>query len=355
MIGIASVGWHVPAEHHGVDRVAADHGVSPRALRDFGLKAVAVPGPDEHPSTLAAHATRHAMAAAGVPLDAIDLLIFAGLTRDQPAPWVAAFGVLAELGCPRATGFDLAARCPGVHDALWVAASLVRSGGFQNVVVACGDRFDYLLPRSRKKAQLTEAVYSAGGAAALVNDQADNEIVAYSHCTNEDRAIHREMCPTAGGSRAPLDAAALASSAHEWQNNLRVEQAVALRDYLARAERHNIETVCKRAGFDAIDFVAVSPLSVRDQIESLGRLGIGAERILATLPDHGHMGPADSLFSIGMAIATGRAVGPRLVMSTRSITSANALAIRGRSADLGIRVAGANAAASAAAAEAEAE
>lgn len=343
MIGIASLGWHVPAERHGVDRVAADHGVSPRALRDFGLISVAVPAADEHPSTLAAHATRHAMAAAGVPLDAIDLLIFAGLTRDQPAPWVAAFGVLHELGCTRATGFDLAARCPGVHDALWVAASLVRAGGFKNVVVACGDRFDYLLPRSRKKSQLTEAVYSAGGAAALVSDQAENEIAAYAHFTNEDLSIHREMCPIAGGSRAPVDVAALADARQAWQNNMRVDQAVALREYLMRAERHNIETVCRSASFDEIDFVAVSPLSVRDQIESLGRLGIGPERILPTLPLHGHMGPTDSLLSIGLAIAGGRAVGPRLVMSTRSITSANALAIRGRAPDLGIRVSGAGA------------
>jgi len=343
VVGIVSLGWHVPAERHAVDRLAADHGVSPKALRDFGLISVAVPAPDEHPSTLAARAARHAIEAADMPLEAIDLLIFAGLTRDRPPPWVAAFGVLHELGCTRATGFDLAARCPGIHDALWVAASLVRAGGFKNVMVACGDRFDYLLPRSRKKSQVAEAVYSAGGAAALVSDEADNEIIAYSHFTNEDLSIHCEMCPSAGGSRVPVDVAALAAAKQEWQNNMRVDQAAALRDFLVRAERHNIEAVCRRAGFDEIDFVAVAPLSVRDQIVSLGRLGIGPERILPTLPLYGHMGPADSLLSIGLAITSGRAVGPRLVMSTRSTTSANALAIRGRAPDLGIRVSGANA------------
>jgi 3-oxoacyl-[acyl-carrier-protein] synthase-3 len=343
VVGIVSLGWHVPVERHHVDRLAADHGVPSKALRDFGLISVAVPAPDEHPSTLAARAVRHAVEAAGMSLEAIDLLIFAGLTRDRPPPWVAAFGVLHELGCTRATGFDIAARCPGIHDALWVAASLVRAGGFKNVMVACGDRFDYLLPRSRKKSQVAEAVYSAGGAAALVSDEAENEIVAYSHFTNEDLSIHGEMCPSAGGSLVPVNVAALADAKQEWQNNMRVDQAIALRDYLVRAERYNIEAVCRRAGFDAIDFVAVAPLSVRDQIASLGRLGIGPERILPTLPVYGHMGPADSLLSIGLAITSGRAVGPRLVMSTRSTTSANALAIRGLAPDLGIRVSGANA------------
>jgi 3-oxoacyl-[acyl-carrier-protein] synthase III len=343
MVGIVSLGWYLPAEQQAADRIATAHGVSPDALRDFGLIAATVPGPDDHPSTLAARAARHALEAAGLGPEAVDLLIFAGLTRDQPAPWVAAFGVLHELGCTGAAGFDLSARCPGIHDALWVAASLVRSGGFKNVIVACGDRFDYLLPRTRKKTQVAEAVYSAGGAAALVSASASNEIVAYSHCTNADLSLHREMCPISGGSRAPLDEAALAEGTHEWQNRMRVDQALALRDYLARAERHNIEEVCRRAGFEEIDFVAVAPLSVRDQLASLGKLGIPPERMLPTLPHYGHLGPADSLLSIGLAIARGRAVGPRLVMSTRSITSANALAIRGQAPDLGIRIAGANA------------
>src|SRR5262249_17619856 len=313
VVGIVSLGWHVPAERHAVDRLAAEHGVSSKALRDFGVISVAVPAPDEHPSTLAARAVRHALAAADMPLEAIDLLIFAGLTRDRPPPWVAAFGVLHELGCTNATGFDLAARCPGINDALWVAASLVRAGGFKNVMVACGDRFDYLLPPSRKKSRIAEAVYSAGGAAALVSDEAENEIVAFSHFTNEDLSIHVEGCPSAGGSRGPLDMAALTNAKQEWQNNMRGDQAAALHDYLVRAERHNIEAVCLRAGFDEIDFVAVAPLSVRDQIVSLGRLGIGPERILPTLPLYGHMGPADSLLSIGLAITRGRAIGPRLV------------------------------------------
>jgi 3-oxoacyl-[acyl-carrier-protein] synthase-3 len=343
VIGIVSIGWYVPAERHAADRVAADHGVAPQALRDFGLVSVAVPGPDEHPSTLAARAARHAIDAAGVTVDAIDLLIFAGLTRDQPPPWVAAFGVLHELGNTTASGFDLAARCPGIHDALWVAASLVRSGGFKNVVVASGDRFDYLLPTGRKKAQVAEAVYSAGGAAAVVSDQAANEIVAYSHFTNPDLSFHHQMGPTAGGSRQPADARALAVHGHEWQNTMRVDQALALRQYLPSAERHNIESVCRKAGFEEVDFVAVAPLSVKDQIESLGKLGIAADKIFPVLPQHGHMGPADSLISIGLAIAAGRPVGPRLVMSTRSMTSANALAIRGKARDLGIRISGANA------------
>jgi 3-oxoacyl-[acyl-carrier-protein] synthase-3 len=337
MAGILSRGWLVPEERRSAADVAALHGVSPGALRDFGLIETTVAGPDDHPSTLAARAVRRALDAAELSADDVDLLIFAGITRDRPAPWVAAFGVLHALGATRAAGFDLSARCPGLHDALWVAASLVDSGRFGTVVVATGDRFDALLPPSRPKTQLSEAVYSAGGAAAVVSARADNDIVAYAHHTNPDLSLHDQSCPSAGGTRAPLDATALAERRHEWQNHLRVDQGLALREFLVRAERHNLQSVCRDAGFDAVDFVAVSPLHVADQIASLAALGIAADKILPVLPTHGHMGPADSLVSIGLALQRGIPIGPRLVMSTRSITSANALAVRGRTADLGIR------------------
>jgi 3-oxoacyl-[acyl-carrier-protein] synthase III len=156
--------------------------------------------------------------------------------------------------------------------------------------------------------------------------------------THEDLSLNREQCAPAGGSTWPVDARALAEHAHEWQSHMRVGQAAALRDFLRRAEQQNIEAVCRAAGFDDLDFIAVSPSDVRGQAESLGALGIGPDRFLLTLPDHGHMGPADSLVSIGQAIVEHRRVGPRLVMSTRSVVYANALAIRGDTEHLGIRV-----------------
>src|SRR5262249_36589277 len=218
------------------------------------------------------------------------------------------------------------------------AASLLRTGPFRTIVVCSGDRFDYLLRPPR--AQPAEAVYSAGGAAAVLTASAENELLAYSHLTHEDLSIHAQMAPVAGGSRWPVDPRALAEDAHQWRNTMTVSQAAALRAYLKRADRHNVSTVCREAGWDTFDFIAVSPLDVRAQLESLAELGIGEDKTLLTLPALGHMGPADSLVSVGLAIAAGRSVGPRLLMSTRSITSSNALAIQGRASDLGISVRG---------------
>jgi 3-oxoacyl-[acyl-carrier-protein] synthase-3 len=328
MVGIASIGWFVPERKRTAEQIACDYRVSFEALQSFGLKSHAVAGEDDHPSTMGAIAARAALDAAGLAIDQFDLLIFTGMTRDFPAPWVGAFGVLHEMGANRAAGFDLNNRCTGLHDGLWVAASLVRTGAYNRVVVCSADRFDHLLGPSRRLGQISDTAYSAGAVAAVVSKAAGNEIAAFSHFTNPDLSLHRQLCPTVGGTRRGLDAAALDEGLHRWQNTMSLAQAAALSGYLLAADRHNITEVCQRAGFEDVDFLACSPLDVRAQIASLKAVGIGVEKTLFTLPRLGHMGPADSLVTLGVASATGRNLGRRVLMTTRSAVYSNALAIR---------------------------
>jgi 3-oxoacyl-[acyl-carrier-protein] synthase III len=199
MAGILSIGWYLPEQRASVDQVAADYGLSAQAVRDFGLRSKVVAGPHDHPTTLAARATTAALAAANLTPSQIDLLIFAGTTRDRPAPWIAAFGVLQELGASSAAGFDLSGRCPGLADALWVAATLIEAGGVATVAVCCGDRFDYVMPALPGEFSLSQAIFSAGGAAAILGTQAGNEIVGRAHHTREDLSSHTTGAPVAGG------------------------------------------------------------------------------------------------------------------------------------------------------------
>lgn len=340
MTGIRSIGWYVPARRQSLDQVAEEYGVSVQALYDFGLRAKVVAQGDDHPTTLAARATRAALDAAGLTAKQVDLLIFTGTTRDRPAPWVAAFGVLDQLGACEAAGFDLAGRCPGLGDALWAGASLIRSGGFRNVVVCCGDRFDYLIPASPDDASLPAAIYSAGGAAAVLSADAENEIAARAHYTREDLSGHAANAPLAGGSLRPLDQRTLDEREHLIRDRTTVAQTAELRAYFRRAEKRNIEAVSEAAGFEQIDFITGSVLNVKDQIDSLAALGIGSDKFLMMMPDYGHVGASSVLMSIGNAIQEGRRVGPRLVMNLRTYVYCNALAIRGASEDLGIRVSG---------------
>jgi 3-oxoacyl-[acyl-carrier-protein] synthase III len=187
---------------------------------------------------------------------------------------------------------------------------------------------------------LGNAVYSAGGAAAVLGPDAANQIVARAHCTRDDLTGHTASSAPAGGSRWPVDGRALAERGHVIADATTVAQISELKAYFRQAERRNLTEVCAAAGFDDIDFITGSVLYVKDQAASLAALGIGPDKYLMVMPRYGHVGASSALVSIGNAIQEGRAVGPRLVMSLRTYVYCNALAITGTAADLGIRVSG---------------
>lgn len=340
MGGILSVGWYIPAGRRDRETIARSYGIASAALEQFGLESHTVAADCDHPSTMAASAVRSALAAGGLAPKDIGLLIFAGITRDYPAPWVAAFGVLHELGATHAAGFDLNNRCPAVGYALWLASMLVRAGSYENIVVCAADRFDYLMGPPRKVEQISDATFSAGAGAVVVSRAARNEIVAFSHLTNEDLSLHEQLCPRAGGTRHPTDAPALEQGMHRVQSTMRLPQAAKLKRYMETVDRHNIASVCKTAKFDEVDFVICSPLDAKAQLVTLAEIGIDAQKTLFTVPQLGHMGGADAIVSLGLAVATGKNLGQRIIISTRSILYSNALALRALDQTVGIRVGG---------------
>ena len=341
MAGIRSIGWWVPPGRRSAQEIAGDYGLTPDALVRLGLTSKTVPGDDDHPSTMGARATRRALEAAGLTPDDLDLLLFAGVTRDWPAPWVAAFGVLHELGAHRAAGLDLANRCTGGIDALWLARTLVQSGTYRTVAVCCADRYDHVMSPRHHAAELANAaVYAAGAATAIVSAEADNDIVGFSHLTNPDLSAHTAGGPVAGGTRRPVDEAAVQDRLHLWRARLSMGQSERIARYSADADRHNYRRLFEQTGWDGVDFVACSPVIPGPQLDVLQEIGIDARATCFTIPHLGHIGPADLLLILGVATAAGRKVGPRVALSVRTPVYANALAIAARGRDLAIRTAG---------------
>lgn len=339
MAGIRSIGWWVPAARRAGHEIAEDHGLAPEAVAKLGLLSKAVPGDDDHPSMMGARATRHALAAAGLGVDDLDLLVFAGVTRDWPAPWVAAFGVLHELGARRAAGLDLANRCAGGIDALWIAKALVESGAHRTVAVCCADRYDHVMG-GRPTELVTDAAYAAGAATAIVTAEAGNDIVAFSHVANPDLSAHTAGGPLAGGTRRPVNEAAVRESLQRWRSRLSIGASERIARYSADADRHNYRRLFEQTGWTGVDFVACSPMVPGPQLEVLANIGIDPRATLFTIPHLGHIGPADLLLILGVATAVGRRVGPRVTLSVRTPVYANALAVAARGDDLAIRVAG---------------
>jgi 3-oxoacyl-[acyl-carrier-protein] synthase III len=94
--------------------------------------------PDVNPSDLAA-AAKKALADADADPLSVDVVIFAGITRDFIEPAVANV-VSEQLGTRRARIFDVGNACNGLIDALDVADALISSGKAGRVLVTSGER-----------------------------------------------------------------------------------------------------------------------------------------------------------------------------------------------------------------------
>jgi 3-oxoacyl-[acyl-carrier-protein] synthase-3 len=339
-VGIRSIGWWIPSTYRSANELADAYKLPREAVARIGLLGQPVAGDGDHPANMGARATLHALHAAGLTPDDLDLLIFVGVTRDWPAPWIAAFGVLHELGATRAAGFDLSNRCAGGIDALWLARALIDAGTYRHVAVCCAERFDYLVGDDRRAEFATGAVYSTGAATAIVSRGANNAILGFSNCVNRDLGLHRLRAPLAGGSRQPLDPAAVADHLHQWRGQLTVRELEGIAQFTAQADRHNYAEIRRQTGFTDIDFIACSPLNPEPQLRLFEELGVPRDRTMATIPVLGHIGAADSLLMLGIATAARRSIGRRIVMSARALVYCNALAILATGAEPEIAVAG---------------
>jgi 3-oxoacyl-[acyl-carrier-protein] synthase-3 len=88
--------------------------------------------------SMAAVASRQALATAGISAEDVDLIVVATVSPDMFMPAAASL-LQAEIGAHRAAAFDVAAACSGFVYALSVATQFVRAGTYRTVLVVGAD------------------------------------------------------------------------------------------------------------------------------------------------------------------------------------------------------------------------
>jgi 3-oxoacyl-[acyl-carrier-protein] synthase-3 len=128
-----------------------------------GIRARHFAGPGVYSSDLALEAAKNALAAAGVAVSEIDLIIVATSTPDMVFPSTAAIlqHKLGAAGCPV---FDLQAVCSGFIYALTVADAMIRAGNASKVLVIGAEVFSRILDFKDR----TTCVLFGDGAGAVV-------------------------------------------------------------------------------------------------------------------------------------------------------------------------------------------
>jgi 3-oxoacyl-[acyl-carrier-protein] synthase-3 len=163
-----------------------------------GIRERRVVGPGEYTSTLATEAGRRAIACAGLPPQAIDLIILATCTPDRPFP-ATACTVQANLGIPNAGAFDLAAACSGFVYGLGVATSMIRSGMARNVLFIAADVFTHYINWNDRNT----CVLFGDGAGAVVLQPSEKPLGLLSCVLGASGKDEDLMAVDVGGTRMP--------------------------------------------------------------------------------------------------------------------------------------------------------
>ena len=149
---------------------------------------------DETLASMAVKASKAAVAAAGLQLTDIDLIIDASTCRQQPIPCNAAL-LSQSLGADAKgiPAFDVQSTCLGSIVAIQIANGLFASGGYQHILIVCSES---LLAGVNYSEPESAALMGDGAGAIILSRSTPGGLLAYAHETHSEYA---EICEVRGG------------------------------------------------------------------------------------------------------------------------------------------------------------
>ncbi len=172
-----------------------------------GIRERRMAAADESTATLATHAGKRALEAAGLQPADIDLVIVATITPEMMFPATACV-VASRLGCPNRAGFDLSAACTGFVYALHTGAAFVRSGQFKNVLVIGAET----LSRVTDYTDRGSCILFGDGSGAVVLSRSTEPNTGFLHgLLHSDGGPMSDAMLLKPGSRHPINAELIAA------------------------------------------------------------------------------------------------------------------------------------------------
>ncbi len=261
--------------------IVARTGIRQRYLAEEGLTT----------TELGARAAQAALAAAGAPAAAVDLIVVATSTPDQIFPSTACL-IQARLGAAGGAAFDVQAVCSGFVYGMTVADALIRTGVYRRALVIGAELFSRILDWNDR----TTCVLFGDGAGAIVLEAADEPGVLSSR-------LH------ADGSQAQIlcTAGRIAQGGVQGDPFLRMDGqavfklAVGVLDSSARE-------VLADANMQAsqIDWLIPHQANVRILSATAKKIGLPEDRVIVTVDRHGNTSAASVPLALDDAVRAGR-------------------------------------------------
>ena len=256
-----------------------------------GIRARHFAAPDVACSDMALDASRHALQAAGLEAQDIDLIIVATSTPDMVFPSTACIlqNKLGAIGCP---AFDVQAVCSGFVYALTVADAMIRAGTARRALVVGSEIFSRLLDFNDR----TTCVLFGDGAGAVVLEASDEPGILSTDLHADGRHVGILCVPghVSGGQVSGLPLLTMDGPAV-------FKLAVGVLESAARA-------TLEKAGLTEadIDWLVPHQANIRIMQGTARKLKLSMDKVVVTVDQHGNTSAASIPLALDHAVRSGQ-------------------------------------------------
>ncbi|SHG76212.1 3-oxoacyl-[acyl-carrier-protein] synthase III [Cognatiyoonia sediminum] len=250
--------------------------------------------PGETTSNLGAAAARNALKHAGLDANDIDAIVVATSTADLTFPSCATM-IQNELGNTKGFAFDVQAVCAGFAYALANANALIVSGQAERALVIGAETFSRIMDWTDR----STCVLFGDGAGALVLEAHDG------NGTSDDRGILSTDLNSDGRYKDILYVDGGVST--QTTGVLKMQGKEVFRHAVEKLAQ-TAHTALDKVGLtaDDVNWVVPHQANIRIIQSTAKKLGVGMDRVVVTVQDHGNTSAASIPLALSVGVETGQ-------------------------------------------------
>ena len=289
---VRGVGHHLPGDPIPNAWFAERLATSDEWIRTrTGIERRHFAAPGELTSALAAKAAEAALENAGMEGAALDAVIVATTTPDATFPSTAT-KVQAAIGMENGFAYDQMAACAGFVFSMATADAMIRSGQAERVMVIGAETYSRILDFEDRA---TCVLFGDGAGAVILEAARDEERGVLAADLHSD-GRYGQLLYVDGGVSATQSSGKLRMSGREVFRHAVAKLADTAHAALDRAG----------LGSDDVDWIVPHQANVRIIEATAKRMGVGMERVVVTVQDHGNTSAASIPLAMSVAASEGR-------------------------------------------------
>jgi len=263
-----------------------------------GIRERHIARADEAVSDMAVEAAGRALQAAGMPADALDMIVLATLTPDHAFPNTACL-VQHRIGARNAFCFDLEAACSGFLFGMEMARRCIEGGSVRAALVIGSEKMSAITDYTDRQ---TCVLFGDGAGAAVLQPARDGRGVLGAFM-GSDGALADLLIQPAGGSRMPATEETVKQKLHM----IRMSGREVFKHAVLNMVR-SIHKALEASGCALADIACIIPHQANLRIiEAIGaRLELPTERFYINVDRTGNMSSASIPVALDQALLEGR-------------------------------------------------